>query len=123
MNSSATSNVDREDLTGDAMRRVSINFTDGLARSVVLLFFAVRRPVGRQLAFGRCPDLTEPVATASLETVLGETTAAALGQDRLDRRLRRNLFERRFRSLAGWRCDAPNGTLVMYSAALSSVVM
>ena len=61
----------------------------------------------------------------SLETVLGEINSRGAGVKiaMLDAS-RRNPFERRFRSFSAGLAPviAPNGTLVMYSAALASVV-
>jgi hypothetical protein len=61
----------------------------------------------------------------SLETVLGEINNRGAGvKIALIDASRRNPFERRFRSFNAGLAPviAPNGTLVMYSAALSSVV-
>lgn len=61
----------------------------------------------------------------SLETVLGEINARGAGvKIALLDASRRNPFERRFRSFSAGLAPviAPSGTLVMYSAALSSVV-
>ena len=61
----------------------------------------------------------------SLETVLGEVNSRGAGvKIALIDASRRNPFERRFRSFSAGLAPviAPNGTLVMYSAALSSVV-
>src|SRR5438445_3233840 len=61
----------------------------------------------------------------SLETVLGELNARGAGvKIALVDASRRNPFERRFRSFSAGLTPviAPNGTLVMYSAALASVV-
>ena len=61
----------------------------------------------------------------SLETVLGEINSRGAGvKIALVDASRRNPFERRFRSFSAGLAPviAPNGTLVMYSAALSSVV-
>ena len=60
----------------------------------------------------------------SLETVLGEINSRGAGvKIALIDASRRNPFERRFRSFSAGLAPviAPNGTLVMYSAALSSV--
>ncbi len=60
-----------------------------------------------------------------LETVLGEINSRGAGvKIALVDASRRNPFERRFRSFSAGLAPviAPNGTLVMYSAALSSVV-
>src|ERR1700729_3459634 len=61
----------------------------------------------------------------SLETVLGEINNRGAGvKIALIDASRRNQFERRFRSFSAGLAPviAPNGTLVMYSAALSSVI-
>ena len=61
----------------------------------------------------------------SLETVLGEINNRGAGvKIALIDASRRNPFERRFRSFSAGLAPviAPNGTLVMYSAALSSVI-
>jgi Flp pilus assembly protein TadD len=61
----------------------------------------------------------------SLETVLGEINSRGAGvKIALMDASRRNPFERRFRSFSAGLAPviAPNGTLVMYSAALSSVI-
>ena len=61
----------------------------------------------------------------SLETVLGEINSRGAGvKIALIDASRRNPFERRFRSFSAGLAPviAPNGTLVMYSAALGSVV-
>src|SRR5258707_541887 len=61
----------------------------------------------------------------SLESVLGEINGRGAGvKIALIDASRRNPFERRFRSFSAGLAPviAPNGTLVMYSAALSSVI-
>src|SRR5260221_827708 len=61
----------------------------------------------------------------SLEMVLGEINSRGAGvKIALVDASRRNPFERRFRSFSAGLAPviAPNGTLVMYSAALSSVI-
>ena len=61
----------------------------------------------------------------SLETVLGDINSRGAGvKIALIDASRRNPFERRFRSFSAGLAPviAPNGTLVMYSAALSSVI-
>src|ERR1700692_948731 len=99
--------------------------------SVVLVFFsgfgvqAARQsymiPVDAQI-------WTEPDVRRDgfrLETILGEITNRGAGvKIALIDASRRNPFERRFRSFSAGLAPviAPNGTLVMYSAALSSVV-
>src|ERR1700716_1041190 len=121
-----------ENLTGDAMRRA---FDRLYARikpgSVALIFFSgfgvqsVRQsymiPVDAQV-------WTEPDVRRdgfSLESVLGEINGRGAGvKIALIDASRRNPFERRFRSFSAGLAPviAPNGTLVMYSAALSSVI-
>src|ERR1700691_3521759 len=126
-------NVDiGENLTGDGMRRAFDRLYNKVKPgSVVLVFFsgfgvqAARQsymiPVDAQI-------WTEPDVRRdgfSLETVLGEINNRGAGvKIALIDASRRNPFERRFRSCAAGLAPviAPNGTLVMYSAALSSVV-
>ena len=126
-------NVDiGENLTGEAMRR-AFDHLYGRVKpgSVVLVFFsgfgvqAARQsymiPVDAQI-------WTEPDVRRdgfSLETVLGEINNRGAGvKVALVDASRRNPFERRFRSFSAGLAPviAPNGTLVMYSAALSSVI-
>jgi Tfp pilus assembly protein PilF len=126
-------NVDvGENLTGDAMRRAFDRLYGKIKPgSVVLIFFsgfgvqAARQsymiPVDAQI-------WTEPDVRRdgfSLEGVLGEINNRGAGvKIALVDASRRNPFERRFRSFSAGLAPviAPNGTLVMYSAALSSVV-
>jgi hypothetical protein len=121
-----------ENLTGDAMRR-AFNRLYGRIKpgSVALIFFSgfgvqssrqsYMIPVDAQIwteADVRRDGL-------SLETVLGEINSRGAGvKIALIDASRRNPFERRFRSFSAGLAPviAPNGTLVMYSAALSSVV-
>ena len=125
-------NVDiGENLTGDGMRRAFDRLYGKIKPgSVVLIFFsgfgvqAARQsymiPVDAQI-------WTEPDVRRdgfSLETVLGEINNRGAGvKIALIDASRRNPFERRFRSFSAGLAPviAPNGTLVMYSAALSSV--
>src|SRR6202046_4972157 len=126
-------NVDiGENLTGEAMRR-AFDHLYGRVKpgSVVLVFFsgfgiqAARQsymiPIDAQI-------WTEPDVRRdgfSLETVLGEINNRGAGvKVALIDASRRNPFERRFRSFSAGLAPviAPNGTLVMYSAALSSVI-
>jgi hypothetical protein len=126
-------NVDiGENLTGEAMRR-AFDHLYGRVKpgSVVLIFFsgfgvqAARQsymiPIDAQI-------WTEPDVRRdgfSLETVLGEINNRGAGvKVALIDASRRNPFERRFRSFSAGLAPviAPNGTLVMYSAALSSVI-
>ena len=121
-----------ENLTGDGMRRAFDKLYGRIKPgSVVLLFYsgfgvqAARQsymiPVDAQI-------WTEPDVRRdgfSLETVLGEINNRGAGvKIALIDASRRNPFERRFRSFSAGLAPviAPNGTLVMYSAALSSVV-
>jgi hypothetical protein len=121
-----------ENLTGEAMRRAFDRLSGRVKPgSVVLIFFsgfgvqAARQsymiPVDAQI-------WTEPDVRRdgfSLETVLGEINNRGAGvKIALIDASRRNPFERRFRSFSAGLAPviAPNGTLVMYSAALSSVI-
>jgi len=121
-----------ENLTGEAMRRAFDRFYGHIKPgSVALIFFsgfgvqAARQsymiPVDAQI-------WTEPDVRRdgfSLETVLGEINNRGAGvKIALIDASRRNPFERRFRSFSAGLAPviAPNGTLVMYSAALSSVI-
>src|SRR6476646_3211801 len=121
-----------ENLTGDGMRRAFERFYGKIKPgSVALIFFSgfgvqssrqsYMIPVDAQIwteADVRRDGL-------SLETVLGEINSRGAGvKIALVDASRRNPFERRFRSFSAGLAPviAPNGTLVMYSAALSSVV-
>ena len=121
-----------ENLTGDGMRRAFDKLYGRIKPgSVVLVFFsgfgvqAARQsymiPVDAQI-------WTEPDVRRdgfSLETILGEINNRGAGvKIALIDASRRNPFERRFRSFSAGLAPviAPNGTLVMYSAALSSVI-
>jgi hypothetical protein len=121
-----------ENLTGDAMRRAFDRLYGRIKPgSVVLIFFSgfgiqsARQsyliPVDAQI-------WTEPDVRRdgfSLETALGEINNRGAGiKIALIDASRRNPFERRFRSFSAGLAPviAPNGTLVMYSAALSSVI-
>jgi Tfp pilus assembly protein PilF len=121
-----------ENLTGDGMRRAFDKLYGRIKPgSVALIFFsgfgvqAARQsymiPVDAQI-------WTEPDVRRdgfSLETVLGEINNRGAGvKIALIDASRRNPFERRFRSFSAGLAPviAPNGTLVMYSAALSSVI-
>src|SRR5450631_3131503 len=121
-----------ENLTGEAMRRA---FDKLYARikpgSVALIFYS-----GFGVQSGRQSYMipidaqiwTEPDVRRdgfSLESVLGEINGRGAGvKIALIDASRRNPFERRFRSFSAGLAPviAPNGTLVMYSAALSSVI-
>ena len=121
-----------ENLTGDGMRRAFDRLYNKIRPgSVVLIFFsgfgvqAARQsymiPVDAQI-------WTEADVRRdgfSLESVLGEINNRGAGvKIALIDASRRNPFERRFRSFSAGLAPviAPNGTLVMYSAALSSVI-
>lgn len=121
-----------ENLTGEAMRRAFDRLYGRIKPgSVALIFFsgfgvqAARQsymiPVDAQI-------WTEPDVRrdgVSLEAVLGEINNRGAGvKIALIDASRRNPFERRFRSFSAGLAPviAPNGTLVMYSAALSSVI-
>ena len=121
-----------ENLTGDSMRRAFDRLYGKIKPgSVALIFFsgfgiqASRQsymiPVDAQI-------WTEPDVRRdgfSLESVLGEINNRGAGvKIALIDASRRNPFERRFRSFSAGLAPviAPNGTLVMYSAALSSVI-
>jgi hypothetical protein len=121
-----------ENLTGDGMRRAFDRLYGKIKPgSVVLIFFsgfgiqAARQsymiPVDAQI-------WTEADVRRdgfSLESVLGEINNRGAGvKIALIDASRRNPFERRFRSFSAGLAPviAPNGTLVMYSAALSSVI-
>src|SRR5215475_9528058 len=121
-----------ENLTGDQMRRAFDRLYGKIKPgSVVLLFFS-----GFGIESGRQSYMipvdaqvwTEPDVRRdgfSLEKVLGEINSRGAGvKIALIDASRRNPFERRFRSFSAGLAPviAPNGTLVMYSAALSSVI-
>src|SRR6201989_880768 len=121
-----------ENLTGDAMRRAFDKLYGRIKPgSVALVFFS-----GCGIQSGRQSYMipvdaqiwTEPDVRRdgfSLEKVLGEINSRGAGvKIALIDASRRNPFERRFRSFSAGLAPviAPNGTLVMYSAALSSVV-
>ena len=121
-----------ENLTGDQMRRAFERLYGKIKPgSVALIFFS-----GFGIQSGRQSYMipvdaqiwTEPDVRRdgfSLETVLGEINSRGAGvKIALVDASRRNPFERRFRSFSAGLAPviAPNGTLVMYSAALSSVV-
>src|SRR6195952_2739419 len=121
-----------ENLTGDGMRRALDKLYGKIKPgSVALVFFS-----GFGVQSGRRSYMipvdaqiwTEPDVRRdgfSLETILGEINNRGAGvKIALIDASRRNPFERRFRSFSAGLAPviAPNGTLVMYSAALSSVV-
>jgi lipoprotein NlpI len=121
-----------ENLTGEAMRhafeRLYGNLKPG---SVALIFFSgfgiqssrqsYMIPVDAQI----WTEADVRRDGVSLETALGEINSRGAGvKIALIDASRRNPFERRFRSFSAGLAPviAPNGTLAMYSAALSSVV-
>ena len=121
-----------ENLTGDGMRRAFDKLYGKIKPGAVALLFysgfgiqSARQsyllPIDAQI-------WTESDVRRdgiSLETVLGELNTRGAGvKIALIDASRRNPFERRFRSFSAGLTPviAPNGTLVMYSAALASVV-
>jgi Caspase domain/Tetratricopeptide repeat len=121
-----------ENLTGDQMRRAFDRLYGKIKPgSVVLLFFS-----GFGIESGRQSYMIPVDAQIwteadvrrdgfSLEKVLGEINSRGAGvKIALIDASRRNPFERRFRTASAGLAPiiAPNGSLVMYSAALSSVV-
>src|SRR5258707_1262673 len=121
-----------ENLTGDAMRRAFERLYGRIKPgSVVLIFFSGFGVQSSRQSYMIPVDAqiwTEADVRRdgfSLETVLGEINSRGAGvKIALIDASRRNPFERRFRSFSAGLAPviAPNGTLVMYSAALSSVV-
>ena len=121
-----------ENLTGDAMRRALERLYARIKPgSVALIFFSgfgVQSARQSYLIPVDAQIWTEPDVRrdgVSLETILGEVNSRGAGvKIALIDASRRNPFERRFRSFSAGLAPviAPNGTLVMYSAALSSVV-
>jgi hypothetical protein len=121
-----------ENMTGDAMRRAFDRLYGRIKPgSVTLLFFSGFGVQSNRQSFMIPVDAqiwTEADVRRdgfSLETVLGEINSRGAGvKIALIDASRRNPFERRFRSFSAGLAPviAPNGTLVMYSAALSSVV-
>ncbi len=126
-------NVDlQENLNGDGMRRAFDRLYGKLKPScVALVFFSGFGVQSNRQSYMLPIDAqiwTEPDVRRdgfSLETVLGEINSRGAGvKIALIDASRRNPFERRFRSFSAGLAPviAPNGTLVMYSAALSSVI-
>src|SRR3954469_18449825 len=126
-------NVDiGENLTGDGMRRAFDRlYAKVKPGSVVLFFFSGFGVQSNRQSFMIPVDAqiwTEADVRRdgfSLESVLGEINSRGAGvKIALIDASRRNPFERRFRSFSAGLAPviAPNGTLVMYSAALSSVI-
>jgi hypothetical protein len=121
-----------ENLTGDAMRR-AFDHLYGKVKpgSVALLFFSGFGVQSSRQSYMIPVDAqiwTEADVRRdgfSLETILGEINNRGAGvKIALIDASRRNPYERRFRSFSAGLAPviAPNGTLVMYSAALSSVI-
>ncbi|MCP3373421.1 caspase family protein [Bradyrhizobium cajani] len=121
-----------ENLTGDGMRRAFDKlYTKIKPGSVALVFFSGFGIQSARQSYMLPVDAqiwTESDVRRdgfSLETVLGELNTRGAGvKIALIDASRRNPFERRFRSFSAGLTPviAPNGTLVMYSAALASVV-
>jgi hypothetical protein len=121
-----------ENLTGEAIRRAFDRLYGKIKPgSVALIFysgFGVQSARQSYLIPVDAQIWTEPDVRrdgVSLETVLGEINSRGAGvKIALIDASRRNPFERRFRSFSAGLAPviAPNGTLVMYSAALSSVI-
>jgi hypothetical protein len=126
-------NVDvGENLTGDGMRRAFDRLYGKIKPgSVALIFFSGFGVQSSRQSYMIPVDAqiwTESDVRRdgfSLETILGEINSRGAGvKIALIDASRRNPFERRFRSFSAGLAPviAPNGTLVMYSAALSSVI-
>src|SRR5438445_6173610 len=121
-----------ENLTGEAMRRAFERFYGKIKPgSVALIFFSGFGVQSSRQSYMIPVDAqiwTEADVRRdgfSLEMVLGEINSRGAGvKIALVDASRRNPFERRFRSFSAGLAPviAPNGTLVMYSAALSSVI-
>ncbi len=121
-----------ENLTGDGMRRAFDKLYGHVKPgTVVLVFFSGFGIQSNRQSYMIPVDAqiwTEPDVRRdgfSLEMVLGEINNRGAGvKIALIDASRRNPFERRFRSFSAGLAPviAPNGTLVMYSAALSSVI-
>jgi len=121
-----------ENLTGDGMHRAFERLYGHIKPgSVALIFFSGFGIQSNRQSFMIPVDAqiwTEPDVRRdgfSLEVVLGEINNRGAGvKIALIDASRRNPFERRFRSFSAGLAPviAPNGTLVMYSAALSSVI-
>ena len=121
-----------ENLTGEAMRRAFDKLYGRIKPgSVVLVFFSGFGVQSSRQSYMIPVDAqiwTEADVRrdgVSLETVLGEINSRGAGvKIALIDASKRNPFERRFRSFSAGLAPviAPNGTLVMYSAALSSVI-
>src|ERR1700716_4325517 len=121
-----------ENLTGDGMRRAFDHLYGRIKPgSVALIFFSgfgIQSSRQSYLIPVDAQIWTEADVRRDgfgLETVLGEINSRGAGvKIALIDASRRNPFERRFRSFSAGLAPviAPNGTLVMYSAALSSVI-
>jgi hypothetical protein len=121
-----------ENLTNEQMRRAFDRLYGKIKPgSVALVFFSGFGVQSSRQSYMIPVDAqiwTEPDVRRdgfSLETVLGEINSRGAGvKIALIDASRRNPFERRFRSFSAGLAPviAPNGTLVMYSAALSSVI-
>src|SRR6202035_2621450 len=121
-----------ENLTGDGMRKAFDKLYGRIKPgSVALVFFSGFGIQSNRQSFMIPVDAqiwTESDVRRdgfSLENVLGEINSRGAGvKIALIDASRRNPFERRFRSFSAGLAPviAPNGTLVMYSAALSSVI-
>ena len=121
-----------ENLSGDAMRRALDKFYGRIKPgSAALLFFSGFGIQSARQSYILPVDAqiwTEADVRRdgfSLETILSEINSRGAGvKIALLDASRRNPFERRFRSFSAGLAPviAPSGTLVMYSAALSSVV-
>ncbi len=121
-----------ENLTGDAMRRAFERLYGKIKpNATVLLFFSGYGLQSQRQSYMLPVDAQIWVEADvrrdgfSLETVLGEINARGANvKIALLDASRRNPFERRFRSFAAGLAPvvAPSGSIVMYSAALSSVV-
>ncbi|MBA2400686.1 MAG: caspase family protein [Bradyrhizobium sp.] len=121
-----------ENLTGDGMRRAFDRLYGKVKPgSVALIFFSGFGIQANRQSYMIPVDAqiwTEADVRRdgfSLENVLGEINSRGAGvKIALVDASRRNPFERRFRSFSAGLAPviAPNGTLVMYSAALSSVI-
>src|ERR1700755_1355435 len=122
----------QENLNGDGMRRAFDRLYGKIKPgSVALIFFSGFGVQSNRQSYMIPTDAqiwTEPDVRRdgfSLETVLGEINSRGAGvKIALIDASRRNPFERRFRSFSAGLAPviAPNGSLVMYSAALSSVI-
>jgi lipoprotein NlpI len=121
-----------ENLTGDGMHHAFERLYGHIKPgSVALIFFSGFGVQSNRQSYMIPVDAqiwTEPDVRrdgVSLEAVLGEINNRGAGvKIALIDASRRNPFERRFRSFSAGLAPviAPNGTLVMYSAALSSVI-